>query len=724
MITLLIIGLIILFFSGAPLFAVMLAATAIGALALPRDMTAEFGGPLLTTYGMGTKDEGIVFATIPLFIYSGYMMAAAKTADRLVRFSNAMLGWMPGGLAIVTIFACAVFTIFTGASGVTIVALGALVMPALIKQNYPEKFALGLVTGTGSVGLLFPPAIPLFVFGTVYGLNNDLKKKWDWDTERFLGAGLIPGLVLIGCLSVVAIAAAIYYKVPRQKFSFRELVRSGVVALPELILPFAIIIALVSGLASVPQVAGLTVVYLMILEMGVYRDIKPKTLWNIGTESLALVGTIFLVIYASSAFTNLLITAEIPQDLVKWTTAHVDSKIVFLLMLNLLLLAGGMMMDIFSAIIIVLPLVAGVADHYDVNPYHLGVIFLLNLEIGYLTPPVGLNLFIASFKFQKPVVEVTRATLPFIGAMLVALMLVTYIPALTWVPPPKRDSGVATLVALSSEAYLRTRTVGEIDVPGCRKVTKDFCATWDNMTDEANCYQAFIDVTACGEDTSCIKAATNSHSEDLGCDSGASLKEIVLPSGHKLRKLKIDEKGAEVEICEVCGKDGACAPIADDEGDHTNSEGCIELFGDIIDCTAKDSEAKVKECQDEKTEEFLEVYAEDILGVAGDGDGDDELDGGVEENEDQQDAGAEAGDQQGVDTGSGTGSGSGAAAPADELKLPNGKTIKPADCAKFEEDYDQEACAQLFTSVADCRKKADATCETEALATYVEDFGE
>ncbi|MCB9562460.1 MAG: TRAP transporter large permease [Kofleriaceae bacterium] len=496
---LLLIGLLLLFFSGAPLFAVMLGATAIGAIALPRDFTAEFGGPLSSIYGLGTKDEAIIFATIPLFIYAGYVMAAARTSDRLVRFANALLGWMPGGLAIVTIVACAIFTIFTGASGVTIVALGGLLMPALVKQKYPERFALGLVTGTGSVGLLFPPAVPLFVFGTVYGLQRELADKNGWETERFLGAGIVPGLVLIGCLSIVAVVAAILWKVPRQKFKLGELGRSSLAALPELIIPFGIILILAKGWANVAQIAALTVVYLLVLEMLIYRDFKPKTLWHISTESLALVGTIFLVIYTASAFSNLLVTARVPQDLVLWTKEHIHSKVTFLLLLNVLLLLVGMMMDIFSAIIIVLPLIAGVADQYGVNPYHLGVIFLLNLEIGYLTPPVGLNLFISSFKFQRPVIEVTKATLPFIGAMLVALILVTYIPALTWVPPPKRTGNLGGLNALVQEGV---QTVGSVDcvklgdgTKMCKKDCDKKYAADESMKE--SCYGVMIDVTDC-----------------------------------------------------------------------------------------------------------------------------------------------------------------------------------------------------------------------------------
>jgi C4-dicarboxylate transporter, DctM subunit len=597
MTTLLIVGLILIFFLGAPLFSVMLGATALGALILPRDFTAEFAGPLVTTYGMGTKDESIVFSTIPLFIYAGYIMAAGKTADRLVRFANAMLGWMPGGLAIVTIFACAVFTVFTGASGVTIIALGGVVMPALIKQKYPERFSLGLVAGTGSVGLLFPPALPLFIFGTVYGLNKELKDKWDWDTERFLGAGVVPGLVLLGCLSVVAVIAALIWKVPRQKFSASELGKSFVIAVPELILPFAIIGALVTGTASVPQVAGLTVVYLMVLSMGVYRDFKPVTLWRIGQESLALIGTIFLVIYTSSAFTNLLVTAEVPQDIVKWTTAHVGSKWVFLLVLNVVLLLVGTMMDIFSAVIVVLPLVAGIADYYGVNPYHLGVIFLLNLELGYIHPPVGINLFIASFKFQKPLLEVTKAVLPFLAAMFVALIIVTYVPQLTWVPPPKREGTISALQAIAQEGYMRASSVEEVPLPGGGTLKKVDCAKLEDDRDRGSCEGVFIDVTLCrrqGGDAAaaCEREAIAGYVQVAGGgDVAAGIESLPLPGGATLNK-------------------SDCDKIADDLDKDT----CHTLFTDVAECRLKTGEL-AKECETEALADYVEEMGPTGLGA-------------------------------------------------------------------------------------------------------------
>jgi C4-dicarboxylate transporter DctM subunit len=342
MMTLLLILLILAFVSGAPLFTIMLGATALGALSLPREFSAEFDGNVAQMLNVGLGDQVQVMSTIPLFIYAGYLLAEAGTADRLVRFANALLGWVPGGLAIVTIGTCALFTVFTGASGVTIIALGGVLMPALVRQGYPERFSVGLIAGTGSVGLLFPPALPLFIYGTVYGLTQ-LEPEL-WDTRRFLFAGVVPGLVLIGMLSAVAVTVAIVKKLPRQKFNFKELCTSWALAAPELFIPFGVIGALGLGL-ELSQIAALTVVYTIVLEVGVSRllgklgvawgrPLDPRVMWTVSREALAMVGAIFIIIFASITVTNFMVTAQVPQALVEWTKSHVESKIVFLLAIN------------------------------------------------------------------------------------------------------------------------------------------------------------------------------------------------------------------------------------------------------------------------------------------------------------------------------------------------------------------------------------------------------
>ena len=497
-------ALLLAFIGGARLFAVMIFLCAVGAILSPRAFDADFGGFMSEFLKMGTGDAATIFSTIPLFIYAGYLMAQSKTAERLVRFSNALLGWMPGGLGIVTIIACAIYTTFTGASGVTIVALGSLLMPSLIKQGYPERFSLGLVTGTGSVGLLFPPALPLFIFGTVLGLQQELTKKWtaqnpswEWETERFVWAGIVPGLVLVGSLSLVVIAMAIIKKVPRQRFHPGELAKSFIVALPELALPFLIIFALATGLGDIAQIASLTVVYLLIVEMGVYRDVKPIDLWVITKESMALIGAIFIIVFASNSVTNYLVTADVPTMLVAWTRDHIGSREAFLLALNVLLIIVGMMMDIFSAILIVLPLVAPIAQEYGVNPYHLGVIFLLNLEIGYLTPPVGLNLFISSFKFRKPVIEVVYSVLPFMGTMIFALIIVTYVPGLTYVPPPTPRGNLDGLVQIVKQSQQAVINVQEVTLPDGKVKKQEECNAIRDEFDKGACLLLFTEVTDC-----------------------------------------------------------------------------------------------------------------------------------------------------------------------------------------------------------------------------------
>src|SRR5688572_30450378 len=232
--------LMVAFGCGAPLFTIMLGAAALGAMSLERSFNSEFDGMVEHVLHVGLGDQVQVMSTIPLFIYAGYLLAEAGTADRLVRFANALLGWIPGGLAIVTIGTCALFTVFTGASGVTIIALGGVLMPALVRVGYPERFSVGLIAGTGSVGLLFPPALPLFIYGTVYGLTN--LDPEIWDTRRFLFAGIVPGIVLITMLSMVAISVAIYRRLPTQKFVVKELVESFLLALPELFVPFGVIL--------------------------------------------------------------------------------------------------------------------------------------------------------------------------------------------------------------------------------------------------------------------------------------------------------------------------------------------------------------------------------------------------------------------------------------------------------------------------------------------------
>jgi C4-dicarboxylate transporter DctM subunit len=586
MTTLFIVLLLIAFVSGAPLFTVMLGGAALGAFTSPRSFSSEFSGMVESAFGQGTGDQATVLSTIPLFIYAGYLLAESKTADRLVRFANAMLGWFPGGLAIVTILTCALFTVFTGASGVTIVALGGLLLPALVKQGYPERFSLGLIAGTGSVGLLFPPALPLFVYGTVYGLT---KLDLTWDTRRFLFAGIVPGMVLVGMLSAVAVTVAIIKRLPRQKFDLAELGRGFIYALPELVIPFAVIGGLAVGI-PLPSVAALTVAYVVILEVVVMRMITWKMLWQTSYEAMAMVGAIFIIIFASTIFTNYLVTQKVPDAIVQWTRDHVESKYVFLLAINGILLLVGTVMDIFSAIVIVLPLIAPIAKAYGIDPYHLGVIFLLNLEVGYLHPPVGLNLFITSVKFRKPITEVMWATIPFLVTMLVALLVITYVPQLTIVPDPPRTGPLSELIRIAHEGSEESASVKEVALvlpdgtpvkdaqgqPIVKRLTE--CEGLASPSDIDKCKGLFLAVTKCKTEAPAGETPEACEKREIASWAVANI-EIITVKEIPL----ITQDGTA-----VADKDGkpivktlaACAEIKASSDRDT----CKELFKNVSDC--------------------------------------------------------------------------------------------------------------------------------------------
>jgi C4-dicarboxylate transporter DctM subunit len=612
------------FVSGAPLFTIMLGGTVIGAISLPRDFSSEFDGPISHMLHIGLGDEVEILSTIPLFIYAGYLLAESGTADRLVRFANAALGWLPGGLAIVTILTCAVFTVFTGASGVTIIALGGVLMPALVKNGYPERFSMGLIAGTGSVGLLFPPATPLFLYGTIYGLTG--LDPENWNTLRFAAAGIVPGMVLVGMLSLVAVFVAIKRKLPRQKFDIKELGRSFLLAVPELVVPFGAVAALLLGVFSPSEVAAVTVVYVAILELGLARlftkitpawgkPLELRTLWGTSREAFAMIGAIFVIIFASIAMTNYLVTAKVPQALVHWTTAHVHSKILFLLAINVILLIVGTVMDIFSAIVIVLPLIAPIAKEYGIDPYHLGVIFLLNLEVGYLHPPVGLNLFITSVKFQRPITEVMWATIPFLITMIVALLVITYVPALT-VVPADRSGSLNDLVARAHEGFEESKvSMPEVTLtdykgvplkgPDGKPIVKKFkdCLAIvvdpkskdveKQMTAKAVCEQLFIDATNCRPDA---KAAMTPEQQTCLNDKISEWTALQMngdPSDYE-KAIIID---SEVALIDTDGKpvnspDGkqivrheAKCPARDaKKAGQTDRENCRAVFVDASSC--------------------------------------------------------------------------------------------------------------------------------------------
>ena len=490
---------------GVPIFAVFLMLLAAGAMDSSHAFFEEFGGGIQSMFALGTGPiHAPILSTIPLFILTGFLMAESRTADRTVRVAQAALGWMPGGLAVCTIFACAVFTTFTGASGVTIVALGGLLMPSLLKEKYPERFSLGLLAGTGSVGLLFPPAVPLFVYGTIYGVvaqamqatQKGELKLIDFATSRFIFAGIVPGLVLLSMLSMYAIFVAIKKGVPRQAFNVKALGKALLMALPEMLIPVGIIGGLLVGL-GLPQLASICVLYVLLIETLLYKDLKLNKLPKVLRASMGLTGAIFAIIFCAQAFTSLLITARVPQAIVEFILETFSSKWTFLLALNVMLLLVGMVMDIFSAIVVVVPLIAPAAIRMGIDPFHLGVIFLLNLEVGYLHPPVGLNLFITSFTFKKPMLEVTIAALPPLLIMIVALGVVTYVPALTIYPEPERRGLASELQRQVRVEYQRLNALEELPLPDGKVLKRAECETQKDPGLKEDCNNLFLDATEC-----------------------------------------------------------------------------------------------------------------------------------------------------------------------------------------------------------------------------------
>ncbi len=359
-----------------------------------------------------------VLVAIPLFTFAGYLLSESGAPKRLIRLSNAVLGWLPGGLSVIALICCAVFTALTGATGLTIIALGGILLPAMTRGKYPEVFSLGLLTTSGTLGLLFPPSLPLIIYAIVAKVRID----------QLFVAGILPGILLVVLLSVFSITRAVKADVPKTSFQVSEVFSALKEALWELPLPVVVLGGIYSGKFAVSEAAAITAVYVLIVEVIIYRDIRWKDLPEIMKKSMVLVGAVLIILGAAMGLSNYLIDAEIPMQLLDFFKTHIESKILFLIVLNLFLLAVGCTMGIFSALVVVVPLLSPIAQAYGIDPIHLGIIFLANLEIGASIPPLGINLFIASIRFDKPVLRLYVASLPFIAILLVALALITYIP--------------------------------------------------------------------------------------------------------------------------------------------------------------------------------------------------------------------------------------------------------------------------------------------------------
>jgi len=423
LLTLLCVVIAILALMEVPLFAVF-AGLALGCLFLiEMDMT-DLQTVLLEFNRLSAAS---VLVALPLFTFTGCILTATKAPRRIMDLMEAMFGWMPGGVAISGLFACAVLTTLTGASGVTIVALGGVLYPVLVEKGYSEKFALGLLVTGGSLGLLFPPSLPIILYGVVT----------QTEIEKIFNAAFVPGLLLMFVLSAYAFCYDMVLRrkgkaLGNQSFSFRRLLettRAAIWEIPALIIIFG---GVYGGYGSISEIAGLVAIYIIIVECFIQKEVAvfghlPKIL----IESAVLTGSIILILGFAMGFTGYLIDEEIPTLLLSQLKTFTDNKILFLLMLNVFLLGVGCVMDIFSAIVVIVPIMVPIALEMGIDPIHLCIIFLVNLEIGYATPPVGINLFIASLKFQKPITLLYWAAVPFLLLLFATFLLITYVPALS-----------------------------------------------------------------------------------------------------------------------------------------------------------------------------------------------------------------------------------------------------------------------------------------------------
>jgi len=406
-----IILLIISAFFGVPIFVVL------GGVAY--FLFFQSGGALETvpneSYTILTSHS---IPAIPLFTVTGYILSAGKGGERLVQLFKALFGWIPGGLVFMAVGVCAFFTTFTGASGVTILALGGLLAYILKEGGYSARFTHGLLTASGSIGLLFPPSLAIILYGVIAHVN--IKKM-------FVG-GLIPGLVMIIMISLYGILSARKARIEKIPFQLADAISAFRISIWEIMLPIIIITGFLSGLMTIVETGAVAILYTLVISVFVHKEIRLKELPDIIVKCVPIMGGILIILSSSKALSYYIVDAEIPMNLSLWVKSSIHSKFVFLILLNIVLLLTGCLMDIFSAIIVVVPLILPLGELFHIDPVHLGVIFLVNMELGYLTPPVGLNLFLASYRFEKPLGEIYRDVLPFLAVLLITVLMITYIP--------------------------------------------------------------------------------------------------------------------------------------------------------------------------------------------------------------------------------------------------------------------------------------------------------
>jgi len=400
---------------GAPIFAILGGAAVL--LFMADGVTPAT--VLIETYSLSVSPT---LPAIPLFTLAGFILAEGQASARLLRVFRAWFGWVPGGTAVVCAVLCTFFTAFTGGSGVTILAVGGVLFPALLKEGYRDQFSLGLLTVSGSLGLLLPPSLPLILYAVVAQIPIE---------DLFIG-GLLPGVLLTAMIAAWGVREGVVAGTARQRFRAAEAGASLWAAKWELAMPAVVIVSMFSGIATAVEAAALTACYAFFIQAVVHRDLHVRRdLLRVFVECAVVIGGVLVILGVAVGLTNYLVGVQLPAKLVEWVRAHIESRIVFLLVLNVFLLIVGWFMEIFAAIVVVVPLIVPLGAAFGINPVHLGIIFVSNLELGFLTPLVGLNIFLASYRFKRPVLEVCRATLPFMVILGLGVLVITYVPWLT-----------------------------------------------------------------------------------------------------------------------------------------------------------------------------------------------------------------------------------------------------------------------------------------------------
>jgi len=411
-------GLLIVFAAavlGAPIFAILGGAAVL--LFMSDGVTPAT--VLIETYSLSVSPT---LPAIPLFTLAGFILAEGHASSRLLRVFRAWFGWIPGGTAVVCAILCTFFTAFTGGSGVTILAVGGVLFPALLKEGYRDRFSLGLLTTSGSLGLLLPPSLPLILYAVVAQIPIE---------DLFIG-GILPGILLTSMIAAWGVREGLKSGTPTHPFRGGEAMASLWAAKWELAMPFVVIVAMFSGLATAVEAAALTALYALLIQTVINRDLSiRRDLLRVFVECVLVIGGVLVILGVAVGLTNYLVGVQLPAKLVAWVQAHIQSRLAFLLVLNVFLLIVGWLMEIFAAIVVVVPLIVPLGQAFGIHPVHLGIIFVANLELGFLTPLVGINIFLASYRFKRPVLEVCRAVLPFAAILAIGVLVITYVPWLT-----------------------------------------------------------------------------------------------------------------------------------------------------------------------------------------------------------------------------------------------------------------------------------------------------